>query len=469
MAIRYELTWNNGRWRKMYRGKWFSHSGTGGKLASYPQALAAFKEWKERIDEQEDKPTSLQLALRESFAKSQQWHEVEVSELQNAILEANQDSQELRLIYRLLEVIKSGDASSTGYEDTATDAARAIANQAPRQGTPPQGIAPWANVRDASTDGTPSTISELVTLFIEDRREAARNGTISKSRFEVIRVHTEKYRNHASDSSLADSTTALVSFRDGIRKKLHNKQMAAITARDVLSVVKSLYRFADSRDWFSLPKILHDKGTNGFTVSAPAKAVKVPALDAISGLLEHATERERLYLCLALNCGMGPKDMADLRHDEIDFKASTVTRKRSKTAKHDSVPIVVYPMWRETSRLLAKFKSEHAELAITTENGRPMVESSFRKDGSVIKRDVVHSAWARLCKKAGSKVQLKALRKIGASLLEQSEHHRFVPLYLGHSASSMADKHYAAVAQEQFASAMAWLESQVMPPAKPKR
>jgi len=304
---------------------------------------------------------------------------------------------------------------------------------------------------------------------MEDRGEAAKGGTISKSRFEVIRVLAEKYRHHANDTPLLDSTPALVSFRDGIRKKLHNKQMAAITARDILSVVKSLYRFADSRDWFSLPKILHDKGTNGFTVSAPAKAVKVPALDAISGLLEHATERERLYLCLALNCGMGPKDMADLRHDEIDFKASTVTRKRSKTAKHDSVPIVVYPMWRETSRLLAKFKSEHAELAITTENGRPMVESSFRKDGSVIKRDVVHSAWARLCKKAGSKVQLKALRKIGASLLEQSEYHRFVPLYLGHSASSMADKHYAAVAQEQFASAMAWLESQVMPRAKPKR
>lgn len=52
MATEYNLTWKptEQRWRKMYRGRWFTFPGTGGKKASYPAAWKAFQEVKQKID-----------------------------------------------------------------------------------------------------------------------------------------------------------------------------------------------------------------------------------------------------------------------------------------------------------------------------------------------------------------------------------------------------------------------------------
>lgn len=68
-------------------------------------------------------------------------------------------------------------------------------------------------------------------------------------------------------------------------------------------------------------------------------------------------ERMQLYLLLMLNCGMYQNDIAELRSDEVHWKAGTLTRARSKTRERGG-PVVTYKLWPETFALLKKHRGE---------------------------------------------------------------------------------------------------------------
>jgi integrase len=66
-------------------------------------------------------------------------------------------------------------------------------------------------------------------------------------------------------------------------------------------------------------------------ISVPAKDIEVFTVEEVRQLLDNASERTRLYILLALNCGMTQTDVSKLHPSEVDLTAGTITRKRSKT------------------------------------------------------------------------------------------------------------------------------------------
>ena len=75
----------------------------------------------------------------------------------------------------------------------------------------------------------------------------------------------------------------------------------------------------------------------------------------MSWVLEHPDPREGDWICLprnsaalVLNCGMYQNDIAELRSEEVDWKAGALSRARSKTRKRGG-PVVTYRLWLATA------------------------------------------------------------------------------------------------------------------------
>ena len=458
MATNYKMTWRpEGRWRKVYKGKTLYFDGSGGKVASYQRAWSEFLVAKERIDQEreengddEDVGTSVR-----------RWYAERIDEMQAKILDSTPDSQEMRAIYQLLDVMKQAGPIDRGDNYAPIEIAQLVASIVPQKGTPPKGVPPWRDPLAVGQDARPATISQLVKLFLDDQRTDAKNGSISKSRFENIRANISTFTNYLGDHFDVDLLNAkLEPYRDHIRKLVHNEKLSGYSGRDKLAAVRLLMVYSNRKKWIPLDDIFTIKGREGFGVKLVRGKVKAPAVADIERLASVASERELLYLLLGINCGMTPMEISTLEHEHIGD--GTITRKRNKTGESGTVPEVTYHLWPLTSKLLDQYRSDHKKLAILTLDGTPLVDHTFRPDGSVLKRDSIHSAWCRLCKRAGVNIQFKALRKSSATLLQTSDHRGFVDLFLGHAAASIAAKHYVDSDADTppFRKALQWLGEQ---------
>ena len=141
-----------------------------------------------------------------------------------------------------------------------------------------------------------------------------------------------------------------------------------------------------------------------FNHSAPAR-IEVFTVEEVRDLLGKAPERMRLYLLLMVQCGCYQNDIAELRQDEVDWKAGTIKRARSKTRERNG-PVVTYKLWPETFELLRKYRSD-GELVLTTEKGNPLVSYKL-VDGKLKRYDAIQSAWTRMGK---GRLGMKHLRK----------------------------------------------------------
>lgn len=478
MAINYQLTWKEdakgrGRWRRMYRGKWFSYSGAGGKLKSYPAAWEAFQIWKLEqdnaamnygwTDAKEQRYQQLKAEV------TQEYWQRNLRNLQANLINSVPDSIELRRAHALIEsmmnTVPTSPSGVVQYDaDPALESVMALVSQIiPRRDelTAPPEISPKWLESAIDRDTRPATLDEMVTTFLDDQRADAKNGSMSKSRFENIRANITTFTAYLGDDFAVDAINSkLEVYRDHIRKLVHDEKLSGYSGRDKLAAVRLLMVYANRKKWIPLDDIFTIKGRRGFNVKLVRGKVKAPALHDVERLAAVASERELLYLLLGINCGMTPMEISTVEHDHIGV--GTITRKRNKTGESSTAPEVTYHLWPLTSKLLDKYRSDHKKFAILTQDGTPLVDHIFRPDGSVLKRDSIHSAWCRLCNRAGVKLPFKGLRKLSATLLQTSDHRDFVDLFLGHAAASMAAKHYVDSDADvlTFKKALQWLGEQ---------
>ncbi len=171
------------------------------------------------------------------------------------------------------------------------------------------------------------------------------------------------------------------------------------------------------------------------------------------------SDRTKLMILLMLNCGMYQNDIAELRDKEVDWKAGTITRKRSKRRRGGYK--VKYPLWPETFELLKRFKSGK-DRVLLSEEGNPLV--SYQADGEKLKRyDLVREAYERVAKRVNQSKSLMVFRKTSANLLDGHKDYRHFSLYfLAHSPKSVKDKSYTTPNDTEFAVALKWLRSQLL-------
>jgi integrase len=203
-----------------------------------------------------------------------------------------------------------------------------------------------------------------------------------------------------------------------------------------------------------------------FNHSAPAKIETFPVEEvrAMLAACDGFSEKTKLYLLLMLNCGMYQNDIAELHRDEVNWSKGTLARARSKTRER-SGPVVTYKLWPETFALLKKHRAREGELALTTDEGNPLVRF-WLEDGAMRRYDCIQSAWTRLAGKLGvRKIRLgmKHLRKTSASLLGQHPQYKFYcNHFLADSPRSVADRHYVTPSDAEFFQALDWLRGQML-------
>jgi integrase len=114
-------------------------------------------------------------------------------------------------------------------------------------------------------------------------------------------------------------------------------------------------------------------------------------------LLENAELRLKTMIMLALNCGFGPKDLQDLRWDDI--QGERITLPRSKTGICQT-----YLLWPETKELLDGIRRQRATL-ITRMARRKVDHSDYghvfvTRFWKLWSKDAIGEQFRKLCKKA---------------------------------------------------------------------
>ena len=303
------------------------------------------------------------------------------------------------------------------------------------------GPAPW----EASTTARIDTLQDLIDAFIADQIAKANAGQRSKGRVGNVRINTEAFADHAGRRTKVENITSdvLIRYRDHLFVLLARDEMSSYTVRDRLADTKAMMNFAYTREVIaSLPRCLMERG--GFSVAVEIKDPEPITRDEIQTLLHHATDRQRLYLLLGLNCGFQRADISDLKRGEIDLDKGTIIRKRSKTKKHKNAPTVTYKLWPETIAVCKRFLESSGDLAFLAENGSQLITKRLAANGKYGKSDSMDSSWDRLQKKSSIDASFTRLRVTGATWLNRQERFaRFRQLYLAHAPSSVADRFYA--------------------------
>jgi integrase len=245
--------------------------------------------------------------------------------------------------------------------------------------------------------------------------------------------------------------------------KIADGSFAPSTAKDYVGAARSFIRNRWEKKYLELPRNLNSKQ---LAISIPDKTPLVFSVEEITDYIAAAKERVKLYIYLMLNCGMYPVDIAKLRQDEVDWEAGRINRKRTKTRDRSSnIPKVDYKLWGCTFDLLKRYRSTDATLVLLNRDGKPLWVESGSKNDKLNRNSNIHSAYFQLVK--GMKLPpeqrkgLKAFRKTGATMLEQSAYGRFTEHYLGEAPQTITSKHYSHKNGPEFDAAITWLGEQL--------
>jgi hypothetical protein len=504
-----KLTWDKAglRWKRVYRGRVF-YGQRGVKKSdrqAYGVAVQQFEDWKRETDHaaDADKPNAAQyreaIRLREAMKN---WLELERenAEQYDAEAEARRHS-EVEVAARRYSAAENAvrwyseaehkhradphDAPYPGYTDEYNRLVKELArlNKDFSRTKPPRLDEPgrlpvnplafrsyaeqmlWGERLDALkkhqnwTGTTPDkSLSNQIDQFLTNKNQQAAAGQCSFGWSVVIRHQAEHFRRFVGDASVeAVNSAMMANYHAHLLAEVQAKKLTNTYAKELLRTSKAIVRWLWEQEAIeNLPRNL-----NKLRIDADAPTIRTFTIEEAKTLIKNATDRQRLYVLLMLNTGGTGKDLSDLKPTEVDWSSGRIIRKRSKTRKQKSVPVVNYKLWGETFRLLKQYGTQKGERALLNSNGE-LLRCWEEKDGKVVDTNAVMKAWFRLTAKTNIKKPLKLLRKTSASLLAtHPTYGQFASLFLGHSPQTTAEKHYVKPPQDLFDEAVVWLGHQL--------
>ena len=231
------------------------------------------------------------------------------------------------------------------------------------------------------------------------------------------------------------------------------------TGSKVWGFFKRLMMHLVERNCCELPPNLLSKQ---FRFGSGKKKIRAYSKKEVIDCLNKVTPRLRLYALLALNTSMATVDIGHLvwfvnedfhnNNNEslcwFDQKKKTITRKRVKNEDRINAPIITYPVWKETYKLLMEHKSDHESYVLTSKANTKLWTP---------KKNLVSSQWS----KAETGINMHAFRTIGSSkLYEKKEYRPLVNAYLGNVPDNIRDSHYANIPQRAINGMVRWLGKQ---------
>lgn len=301
------------------------------------------------------------------------------------------------------------------------------------------------------------TIGHWVGNFVAAQQQRVTANSLSAGRFKSNKVAVEHFRDWAG------AQTDVSSISGRTLSQFHAYQLDLITAgkcasgysKDRMAAAKSLIRWMWEQDVIeNLPK---NFDSNQLRFARLVKTPETLSVGQVGELLRASSGQTRLYILLGLNCGMTQKDISDLSHTDVNWTNGVITRKRSKTRKHEGVPVVSYRLWPETIELLQRFRSK-ADTVLVNNNGNRLCLESLDRDGNYKKTDNIKNAFIRVVSKTSFSKPFKLLRKTSSTLINSDNRFRGLDqLFLGHAPQSIAEKHYTATTEAALDEALAFL------------
>lgn len=431
------MTWEgspNFRWKKMLAGKWYRV--TTDQLG-IPQHLRENKE--------------------NSYQAANEWWRAKAAELAADPVGAAVDT--LPTQDALIDMIRRGDMAQAAlvlknsfgedrfFPPINLEEEKKIASS----------IAATSN-QLANGKNTPKdfTLSALVDKFIEDERArvGAKDGDIKPETYGEVSVYVVRLKD-----ILGKGLDVRQINEDSVRTVnlwVKGCDYVKSTKRKVWRIFKRFFRYLWSMRLIELPRNLEEEGLK---IKVRPKKVKRFDLGEVKTFLAGLNPRKRLYGLLGLNCGMLGVDMASLTWDQLDQKDWRITRQRTKTEDaSEDVPTVSYKLWPATVKLFKACLSKDKTYVLTSSVGTVLWKSWVDATGKRKKNDLITQQWKRT-KRAGKPwFNLKNFRSIGATVIGDSkEFGRYYHHFLGHSPTSMGDKHYVPPSQVLFDEIMVYV------------
>ncbi|HEX5471087.1 MAG TPA: hypothetical protein VFW73_04340 [Lacipirellulaceae bacterium] len=310
------------------------------------------------------------------------------------------------------------------------------------------------------------TIKAAGAAYLKQKRDEVEHNLRSPDGYDNIRRTVERFVDFCGESNSADCISADLWHRWHVHcaakvaaKEAGREGWSVIYARDEFQSSRAFVKWLWERDWIpSVPKNLTSKQ---FSFEVGESDISTFTNLEIQKLLKSAHGHQKLHLLLMLNCGFTQKDISDLRQDQIDLTAGTISRKRSKTKNKKNVPKVAYKLWAVTLKELQKWRSNDPIFALRTNKGLAWVRKTIRADGKLGKVDYVAVLFRRLKARIGmteTGKSLKVFRKTASTRIGGNKTYRPLRhLFLGHSSRNVADRYYVEVPNDLLSEAIQWL------------
>lgn len=495
---RFKLTWQTGsgrrgRWKKMYKGRILYFDGGNGKsdAEAYSKALADFERQKLLIDSQLELSKPHRAEYERAIAE---WERVLLAartvEDQSAAIVAAAKIDDLgrrmnsrkppavskRTDYPVRRFgLRIGQIQATLAQSDVAKVARSTAvDIVDELGVPEEredeleqivqafiSNVIWKD-RIAATsvqlvDEAPSELSlkTLIERYVVKRRQSG----ITPTAADNIRRHLE-YTQRKLGPGLDASAIGgkhVDDLHQALLQDCAGKRFGQTYAADIFKTAKMFIRWLHETDILAHPP--KNLTSRALRITREPPVVKTYTVEQIRELFAAAPEELKLYILLALNCGMTQVDISTLKPESVDWKAGTLTRKRGKTAHFERVPTVTYQLWDITIQLLKKLRSDDPNHLLLSSKGTTLRGEELR-NGKLVRRDPIRVAFERLRKSLGQKGDFKSLKKTSASLLrDHSEFNGVEAVFLDHAPKSMSDRHYTTVPTALLARGLDWLEA----------
>ncbi len=502
MARKLELTWQAGiggragRWRKKFQGKSYYFDGGRGKTdrEAYARAIEDWQNLKRELTEHDSKPHESDYldALRE-WRAVRDWSAAndddatldqsrrKIKELESRLAGrrpspiGSDDRFEARFAPVHIDVgdfigrkddldrinwsrvagLLNDDGSFQPSQETieASDGSRLrIAKEIWRDRIATQ-------LRQSDVAHTPVSIEGNVARFLAQKRTQVDGGELSAGRCANLKLHLSLFQDFVGGSNPVSAITSrtMTDFRTDLLDRKGRGELSGSYLKDRLDAATQFTRWLWREETLAdLPRVIESKS---FSITPATPTIKTLTAAEIKTLLDAASGQLKLFVMLGLNAGFTQKDISDLQHDEVDWRAGIIRRKRSKTKDFENVPEVAYKLWPETFRLLQEYRRPKLPHVLANENGGTLVTATLKEDGRLHKVDNIHTGYFRLCRRVGIKGRpFKSLRKTSATLLRGNPQFTGLEdLFLGHAPRRMSDKHYAGTPNDLLASAIEWL------------
>jgi integrase len=284
---------------------------------------------------------------------------------------------------------------------------------------------------------TDLSLRVLCNLYLDHQGARQQVGDISPRHFYDQKNLLRGFARYiGANRSVSDVTT--LDLQD-YKKKLINAGKNPNTINNRIAAVKAMFHWAIDNEVIDRPPNL--KALKKVPSGKRPRQTFTPT--QINLLLKHASVQMKAMIWLALNCGFGCTDCAQLAWRNLDLKKGRVNLPRGKTGvTRDLV------LWPETIEAIESV-SHKGECVFYTRRGNPWVGPA---DKTGRNRDTVSSEFSKLMQKAGIQTEKGAgfytLRRTAATLAAQSQDPFAVQKLLGHADLKMATVYVQDVSEQ---------------------